>query len=193
MSVYTCKDCGSTHIVYEVVDFCGNCRSYNLGMKLPDGRFEEETEEFLAEVAAYEKNQAETKQAQLEKELSEEESNKLNKETILQKYEWYYKWFDAMESQVSAFRQRFGSKDHKDLNQMLSDYWKSGLPEIKGALKQEKTDCFKTYIINENIHLLDRFYQRIEDYIRTNYAETGLINKEDFENKMIEIKKERLL
>ena len=98
-----------------------------------------------------------------------------------------------MESQVSVFRQRFGSKEHKDLNQMLSDYWKSGLPEIKGALKQEKTGCFKTYIINENIHLLDRFYQRIEDYIRTNYAETDLINKEDFENKMIEIKKERLL
>lgn len=192
MSVYTCKDCGSTHIIYEVVDFCGDCRSYNLGMKLPDGRFEEETEEFLAEVAAHDKAQAELKQSRLEKELNEEETNKLNKESILKRYEWYYKWFDAMEAQVSAFRNRLClDKDHKELNEMLRDYWKSGLPEIKGAIKNETPGCFKTYTIDQNITRLERFYQRIENFIRTNYAETGLINKENFENKMIEIKKEK--
>ena len=44
--IYTCRDCGSTHIIMEVADFCADCRSINLGMKLPDGRFVEDTLEY---------------------------------------------------------------------------------------------------------------------------------------------------
>ena len=36
-----CQDCGSYSIIDEVVDFCGNCRSYNIGYILDNGKWEE--------------------------------------------------------------------------------------------------------------------------------------------------------
>ena len=58
-------------------------------MKLPDGRFEEETEEFLAEVAAHDKAQAELKQSRLEKELNEELGNINDNTPLIEIYKKY--------------------------------------------------------------------------------------------------------
>ena len=41
-----CRDCGSNCIIDEVVDFCGKCRSYNIGFRFENAEFEiEESEE----------------------------------------------------------------------------------------------------------------------------------------------------
>ena len=49
-TVLTCKDCGSTHMIIDVVDFCADCRSYNVAHQFEDGTWDELTDEEIAEM-----------------------------------------------------------------------------------------------------------------------------------------------
>jgi len=49
-TVLTCKDCGSTHMIIDVVDFCADCRSYNVAHQFEDGTWDEATDEEIAEM-----------------------------------------------------------------------------------------------------------------------------------------------
>ena len=49
-SILTCKDCGSTKMIIDVVDFCADCRSYNVAPKFEDGTWDEVTPEEIEEM-----------------------------------------------------------------------------------------------------------------------------------------------
>lgn len=184
-SIYTCRTCGSTHIIIEVVDFCADCRSYNLGMKLPNRHFEEDTEEFKeAEKKWLLKQEEEQKQRAINLE-NDILNNIKNKDNILKNINWFYQWFDVMEKEVSSFR--FNSK-HEPLNEKLRNYWACGIPEIRSKIKNEDKNFLKTNVINDKYKFLLNYFQRIEDFIRKEYAETGLIDISSFEEKLKEVK-----
>ena len=55
-------------------------------------------------------------------------------------------------------------------------------------LKNEGKNFLKTNVINDKYKLLLNYFQRIEDFIRKEYAETGLIDISSFEEKLKEVK-----
>lgn len=164
-SILTCKDCGSTAMIIDVVDFCTDCRSYNVAHKFEDGTWDEATPEEIEDLNIKEEKRIADNQ-QRNRDISIPVSLIIN---VFQEignliYD-YNRTYNQMQTKVKLeYGKEFRSKKnifsfydissdrHKLSNGELKEVFISSI--IKGSLNRlkQREDVFK----NADIELLDR-------------------------------------
>ena len=174
MGYKICNFCNSTNIIDEVVDFCGDCRSYDIGYILPNGKKEVVIIDKKAIQEKYQNKEAINKQAidEIDKELfvtaTKFTSIAIN---VLEEFHRGYRIFDR-------YTQKIGESE------VISKFAKKkGIPYVKKvmyAFDSETTSEPIKDLLNGKIKNLDNFIVRYKLLIEDNEIKQQIIEYAGF-------------
>lgn len=163
-----CKSCGSSNIIDEVVDFCGDCRSYDIDIRDENGIFYTDTEQYQLDIKNY----------KIKKELDEKEKKKQEQITIkntlemypkiLQKMDDMYKLQEIYRSELNIFKFNIPTQVPQDISKKIKDdmfnLWHYNFAEYQGRIKNN--EYIKLEEIEQRFNIFqERILNRLEEVV----------------------------